>query len=373
MKITLDISVLTTGAIIAQGVFSSVILLFQRNNTQANRFLSLLMLLFSLWLCDSFFRKSGIYTQNPNFYFLPIYYSFAFGPLVYFYTRSLTEQNFVLKPFHAFHFVPAFIQGCFYLFVRSQDYSFRRDFWFDIHRPYTYDFEFNLTLLSLLIYLVLSVKSVLTYQKWISNRFSQLAKINLNWLRITLALLFVLSAGWLIEALLREIFYYYPDQTISSLLMGLCVLILAGGGLLQAHVSESKIVPAEIHQEVKLIQSEEIDQQLLNRISQHMQAGQYFLDPQLTLKDFAHKLNTPPRLISLHINKGMGVSFIDFVNQYRVELVKEKIEQGEAANLSLLGIALESGFSSKSTFNRVFKKITGQSPSDYQKEMQNKN
>ncbi|MEO1714227.1 MAG: helix-turn-helix domain-containing protein, partial [Bacteroidota bacterium] len=73
------------------------------------------------------------------------------------------------------------------------------------------------------------------------------------------------------------------------------------------------------------------------------------------------------REVSQAINQGLDCSFIDFVNQYRVQAFKERVEKGEASHLSLLGLALESGFNSKSTFNRVFKKLEGISPSEYQK------
>lgn len=367
MQIPFTPEVLLTGAIIAQGVFSAALLILHKNNKRPNQFLSLLTLLFSLWLCDTFFRVAEVYRQDPDFYFLPIYYSLAFGPLIYFYTRSLTEKDFQFKYRDGWHFLPVLFQAGFYLFMQAKDYTFRRWFWYEVHRPYTYDLEFNLSLISLLVYLGLSTKGVFQYQQWIRNRYSQLSAINLNWLKFTLGLLSVLALLWLVDALLREWLYYYPDRPFSAILMGLSVLLLAGGGLLQAHLSESKINRPEMQQEEKLAQSAEIDPDVLQRIAHEMATNRHYLDPQLSLREFAHTLGLPQRQVSFHINQGLGVSFIDFVNQHRVESVKQHLIKGDQPHLSLLGIALECGFNSKSTFNRVFKQYTGKNPSEYQK------
>ena len=116
-----------------------------------------------------------------------------------------------------------------------------------------------------------------------------------------------------------------------------------------------------------------IEPELLKKINSEMHDKKLFLNPNLTLKAFSDELKEPTRKISHHINHGLGRSFIDFVNEFRVDECKKKIEKGDLTHLTLTGIALESGFNSKSTFNRVFKKMSGQSPSSFQKASQNKN
>jgi len=73
----------------------------------------------------------------------------------------------------------------------------------------------------------------------------------------------------------------------------------------------------------------------------------------------------PTHQLSRVINEHFGRNFFDFINGYRVAEVKRKILDPAYAHFSLLGIAFESGFNSKSAFNRVFKKITGQTPSQF--------
>ncbi|RZK44358.1 MAG: AraC family transcriptional regulator, partial [Hymenobacter sp.] len=89
-----------------------------------------------------------------------------------------------------------------------------------------------------------------------------------------------------------------------------------------------------------------------------------WLEPELTLAELAQRLRTHPAQLSRIINLGCGQNFNDFVNTYRVAEARRKLADARFAHYSLVGVALESGFNSKSTFNRVFKKLTGQAPSE---------
>ena len=95
-----------------------------------------------------------------------------------------------------------------------------------------------------------------------------------------------------------------------------------------------------------------------------MEQEQPWLEPELTLTELAHRLRTHPALLSKVINAGCGQNFNDFVNAYRVQEARRKLADARFAHYSLVGVALESGFNSKSTFNRVFRKVTGQAPSE---------
>jgi AraC-like DNA-binding protein len=101
-----------------------------------------------------------------------------------------------------------------------------------------------------------------------------------------------------------------------------------------------------------------------DRLLALMAAEQPWLEPELTLTELAQRLRTNPGLLSRVINAGCGQNFSDFVNTYRVQEARRKLADARYAHYSLVGVALESGFNSKSTFNRVFKKLSGQAPSE---------
>jgi AraC-like DNA-binding protein len=101
-----------------------------------------------------------------------------------------------------------------------------------------------------------------------------------------------------------------------------------------------------------------------DRLLQLMDQEQPWLEPELTLPELAQRLRTHPALLSKVINTGCGQNFNDFVNTYRTQEAQRKLADPRFAHYSLMGVALESGFNSKSTFNRVFRKLTGQAPSE---------
>ncbi|HEX8427572.1 helix-turn-helix transcriptional regulator [Hymenobacter sp.] len=95
-----------------------------------------------------------------------------------------------------------------------------------------------------------------------------------------------------------------------------------------------------------------------------MAEEQPWLEPELTLTEVAKRLRITPGLLSKVINSGCGQNFNDFVNAYRVQEAQRLLADPRFAHYSLVGVALESGFNSRSTFNRVFKKMLGHAPSE---------
>jgi len=102
-----------------------------------------------------------------------------------------------------------------------------------------------------------------------------------------------------------------------------------------------------------------------SKIEQLVIEQKLYLEPELSLSALATKLKTNTSVLSAAINQNFGKNFNDFVNAYRVEEVKRLLKDPSNTHLSLLGVALECGFNSKSTFNRAFKKFTGQSPKEF--------
>ena len=93
-----------------------------------------------------------------------------------------------------------------------------------------------------------------------------------------------------------------------------------------------------------------------------------YLDPELTLRTLAAQIDLSERKLSTILNEGLGTSFYDYVNAYRVQEAKARLTADDAANYSISGIGELCGFNSKSTFFRIFKKATGLSPGAYVEE-----
>ena len=101
-----------------------------------------------------------------------------------------------------------------------------------------------------------------------------------------------------------------------------------------------------------------------------MEHNKAYLDPDLSLGTVAKSLDVSRELVSMVINAGGGKNFRGFVNSYRVEAFKQAVRAGQAKELTLFGLALECGFNSKATFNRVFKQLEGITPNMFARQVE---
>jgi putative ABC transport system permease protein len=107
------------------------------------------------------------------------------------------------------------------------------------------------------------------------------------------------------------------------------------------------------------------------RLKEVVAANRLYEDAELTLATLAVKLKIPPHDLSRIINMGLEKNFSDFINEFRVRDIARKMEDPDYDRITLLGIAYESGFNSKTTFNRVFKEMTGKTPAEYKNSLKN--
>jgi len=103
----------------------------------------------------------------------------------------------------------------------------------------------------------------------------------------------------------------------------------------------------------------------LNLLEHHMSKQQMYRNQHLTLDLLASEMNIPSNEISFIINKGLNKNFNEWINQYRVNLVKELLDDAANHHLTIDALAEEAGFNSRSSFYDAFKKVTGTTPTKY--------
>jgi AraC-like DNA-binding protein len=118
-------------------------------------------------------------------------------------------------------------------------------------------------------------------------------------------------------------------------------------------------------------QTQEIEN-LSNRIVELLDKEKLYLNPDFSLSDLSKVANVPVGKLSFTINTCLEKNFYDLINSYRVKEFQQRLKEGKDAHLSLLGLAYDCGFRSKSTFNSFFKKETGMTPSSYKKFLEKK-
>lgn len=320
--------------------------------------------------------------QNTKINYWLVDFILAIGPLVYFYIKSLTQPNFKFRKIDFWHFVPAIVfwiykMSFFYYDTLQPGFSDVQNGWFltNVHYNYVSPWLGPLKDISYLGYLLFSFKIYLQHRKNIQQYFSNTYKVELNWLRNFLILFIALFLLQTILNLTDFSFFenFWKQRWWSDFAKAITIVYVGMNGyfsdftklrILQVE-APSVIVPEEISATTPVSELEKSKKQ----ISDYMETHQPFLNPEITLPELAKNLKMSTNQLSQIINSGYNKNFNEFINSYRVEMFKSKLQDDSIQHLSLLGIALECGFNSKATFNRVFKKLTNQSPSQYQKSL----
>lgn len=244
--------------------------------------------------------------------------------------------------------------------------------------PLLFNLFLILTVLSRPFYFILSILLFKKLDINIFNNFSSYENVNLDWLR---KLVYTFGAIWTVLMIFVTVHHVF--QMFSwifcthglSLSLSVFIILIGYFGLKQKeifihypdqnieYVTEPKTKYADV------ILKEAEAEKYVSKIRHFLSIEKPYLDADLTLPQLATKLQIPSHLLSRIINEKFGLNFFDFINQYRVGEVKSKLDDPEFDNLSLLGIAFECGFNSKSAFNRVFKKLTGLTPSEYKSQL----
>lgn len=238
------------------------------------------------------------------------------------------------------------------------------------------------------IYYFLSRKALQSYQKSIQHLFSDTSRIDLHWARFLVNGFIVLIGAFLI---VFPLLIKYPEYFDSLLLLNMAIAtpyiyMATFKGVMQPTIWQvqqgikKEIIEEEL-QEVELIQNETNEEQavktakfklapgIIEEINKNlihlMEHDKLFLEPALTLQQLADKLQYPTYQVSQAINDGMKKSFYDIINGYRVEEAKRLLTDPKNDNYTILSVGFEAGFNSKTTFNTVFKKFTGLSPTEF--------
>ncbi len=224
-----------------------------------------------------------------------------------------------------------------------------------------------------LIYSIWDLFLLKKHHNRISEIFSFYEKINLNWVRYLVYSFFgiFLIASFIIFGTTR-FQLFTMENTFAFVGITLSIFLVAFGfyGFKQTTVF-SDIQP-EKHQSnskayVKSGLTAEKIVEAADQIEEVMRTAKPFLDEELTLNLLAEQCGQTTSHLSQIINQHFKMNFYDFVNQYRIEEAKKMLLSSDHDRLSLLGIAYDCGFKSKSSFNRYFKKFCGTTPSEFKK------
>ncbi len=365
------------------------ILLFVRGRQEerlSDLLLGWLLLLNAVKIAFWMLGFAGWYDTHDGYSSFMFYFPFNnvvwMGPLLYFYLLSITNTDFKIERKHATHFLLPVLFMLLVIVKFGIDFAYYRPFPVEEATQYgtkgpLADLDKNMwadliSYGSFFYYLFISIKVYRSYQVYIRQNFSSTEEISFNWIR---NLLYAIAAGVIVFFLFNlmqrfvEIRRSYVFEWYAYLALGIVIyyLSVAGFAARPGHRQQLHFVPAGQEPLQPEMEKEKIPglENWKEKLGILMQTQKPYLDTNLNLSQLARLLQTNPSLLSKIINDGFGQNFNDYINDHRVQAVIEKLKAGEQKTQTLLGIAFDSGFNSKATFNRAFKKFTGSSPKEW--------
>ncbi len=330
----------------------------------SDKLLGWVLFLLAIDIQDYTFGFSGINFLWEELNGFPRSLNLLFGPAVYFYLKSQVNRQFRLNRAALWHLMPWLVYVLFNLAIFLQGRFFVQAWQASTEYQIVNWIETALLLCSYGFYFKKSLTLYRDYRKWTETQFSDTESVSLIWYRNFLYLMiFTIVFKWtwfLIDVILNLDFY--QDWWWNLTTVGIIVYVAITGYRQRQLAQLNFKSPVELPKRgVPDLDTALWKQKLLHL----MEDEKPYLESELSLGDLARKLKIAPPLLSQVINTGFEKNFNDFVNAYRVEAFKNCIGSEDLKHLTLLGVALECGFNSKATFNRAFKKHTGQSPSEY--------
>jgi AraC-like DNA-binding protein len=308
------------------------------------------LFLFYLYFADELFSYSFLLgIEMP----LPLLQ----GVFLYWYVGSVTDQLPANRRVIALHFLPAIFTYVYLIsfFILPAEQKVQ------IYKSHGAGYEifntvrFVAIVLSGIVYIGWSGALLTRHKRRILSQFSYQDKIDLQWLRI---LTTGLGGIWLLILVSDEILF-----------AGVAVFVFLIGffGIRQARIFKHRAGEAEPQKEKysKSGLTKELSDKLYASLIALMNKDALYRKDDLSIGDLASRLEVHPNYLSQVINEREKKNFYDFVNHYRIEEFKKLMSDPKNRNLTLLAVAFECGFNSKSSFNRYFKKTIGQTPSEY--------
>ncbi len=351
------------------GIILAMLLFFKKGNPIANRILAFKILIFSVTLLiHSFTSSTGI--DHPRHHSrLLVIFIFLFGPILFLYVYSLTEDLSKFEKKSLNHFIPFFCIALYWIptiiILKPIDFI-----------PVLHRAVIILGIIHIFFYIFRSIKILRIYQIRIKNSFSHIERINLKWLAF---LIIAYSLVWIYFSILQFLFMAPQNLIYFWLLVAIVIYTIGIFTFKQPEIfsaKKSNLAPESNQSKNKYKKSsltEERSTVHLNRLIEKMKQDKPYLNGDLTLSGLAGALSIPIHHLSQIINERLKVNFFDFVNQYRAEEAKTMLESKKYDHLCLADIGFEAGFNSVSTFNKSFKKKFKSPPSEHQKALKSRN
>ncbi len=363
--------IFTVGIFIS--LFQFVLLLNKKSKSLPDKILAVWMLVVGIHLTSYYLSLSGYWVKYPHLIGITAPFPLLYGPLLYLYTLYSLKNKKHLQKKDYLHFIPVII-SYLYLFKFFFFYTIEQKRLVDSGEIEDFKIFSIVVVVALMIsgisYSFISFNLIKKHKNLLNNNFSYTENINLNWLKYCIWGTGLIFLTVMVIVIPRDFFgiqYSFNADLIFYAMFVIAILALGYFGIRHQNLFiDNVIVEKEIPAKGEYQKSGlKVDDAITKHkaLLKLMKDEKPYLKPKLTLYGLADLLDITPNHLSQIINQFENQNFNDFVNKYRI---REFIERASSNNqYSLLAHAFDSGFNSKSTFNSVFKKQKGCTPSQF--------
>lgn len=349
-------SLINSGAIIC--FYLSIFVFTKKNRAREDLYLFLYFFLNGVIFLIYFISKE-YKSENLLFFFINI--NLLLTPIWYLYLKLLMAEDKRIKISKIKHFSLYFITTILLGLIAISIPEDMFDYYINLpmlEQPLLFMIISLAEMIYIPLYLILVIKLLLKHNRDITQIFSYSKGVDLKWVRI-LVLIELLS--WLFSYVPYFLNIEYSlDLTMS--LNGVLILYFGYFGIKQSLIVKS-IEKKDKYKKASMDKA--LTTTLKDQLITYMEGEKPYLDDELNIYKLSTALNISSHNLSQLLSLEVKKSFYDFVNEYRVKEFQEQIQSGKNKQYTLLAISMDCGFSSKSTFNRIFKKVTDMTPTQY--------
>ena len=376
-------------ATLAQSILLIAVLLTNKHsNKVANYFLSGIIALFSYYTLVKILCSTNLIFNYPHFTqtYRPL--PFLIWPAFYFYTKAITNSITRFQVKDSIHLLPFVLYSSFLLPFYFADETTKLQ---SVSGPIPFHYILAVVLQTalLLFYLILSYRELRDYQHRIEDVFSNLEKIKLNWLKHLLVAFGVIWGAAFIKAFV--LVSHKADFVIPPILLCFTIYAIGFYALKQPEIFKGISiepaykdiehivfpVPVKTPLAERPLKNEQLPRYEYSGLTpkelsvygeqlvEYLEKEKPYLNNDLKLNDIADHFGLPAHQISQIINTKLNMNFYSLINYYRIEEAKRRLIEPVNQNQTILAIAYDVGFNSKSAFNNAFKKFTDMTPSQY--------
>ena len=357
---TLNIAVLSIG--FAQSFYAGIMLLLKKNARLPDRILTVWLFAISLQMMISLFNTRFTITAFPIS-------PFVYGPLMYMYIRTLIDPKPRLRHYYISWLLPVIAFAVLTLVYRNQPILIFDDFLEDAPlRAVRFSYAI-LLMISIFGYSIMTFIKLGIHRKKIKDMYSYTSqKITLGWALFVSITFFVMYFGLFALGFTRV---FAKNFNFDPLLLGNSILVFYSFAFSIFGYQQDRIYPEEIPVEKPKYERSGLRPASMERLKVKLLAlvddEQIYRELELTILDVSQRLTVPRHHVTQVLNEKLGKNFYTFINEYRIEDAKQRLKDSKNDNLTVLAIGYDAGFNSKSSFNTLFKKYVGVTPSEFRK------